>query len=413
MIYDVAVIGAGASGIIAALEAAKNNNKVIIIDKNPKSGKKLYATGNGKCNVGNLNTNFSDYFSDEKELECFMTNYIIRNPHGFLIDYFSELGMFIYNKNNYLYPISNQASSVMWCLNDALEKHSITRSYSNEITSVHKSNCLFKLLGLNGLIEARNVILATGGESYKTLGGSDKGFYLAKKLNLKIMTTYPALVPLVVKDSDFNSIAGVRSKAKVKLYINSLKKEPIAEEEGELQVTDYGVSGIMIFNISGQCVKALNDNLKVYLSVSLIDENLYRNIYKEISIDKTKFNNRTINGFLNLFINDKLVNYILNKLGYSKKLFSELSFEEINDILVCFMNWQFEIVGSKGFEMAQVTGGGVLLSEINSKTFETKNIPGLYVVGEALNVYGKCGGYNLMWAFYSGYTAGRFIREKG
>lgn len=403
LMYDLCIIGGGAAGMAAAIAAAKNNKKVILIEKNNKLGKKLYATGNGRCNITNTYFDLDKvYNSSYEDKNAFLEAAIGKNANHNVEAFFHEIGVRTRNLGNYIYPYSLQASSVVWAMIDCLEKYGVKTLLKAEITDITPSDAAFTVIGENQRIMAKNVILANGGKSYSSLGGSSSGYALAKKLGHTLTNIRPALCALGTASAD-TELAGVRVSCNADLYINDAY---IKSEAGELQFTDYGISGIMIFNLSSLCGSALAKNYKVQIKLDFCPDFTKEELMEHFHISSE----RSILGCLNGILNDKLSLSILRSLNISpKQPASAISMSGLHDIISMIKQANYDIDELMDYDKAQVCAGGVPLSEIIPCSCESKLCRGLYIVGELLDVDGLCGGYNLTFAIKTGLTAGGSI----
>ncbi|MBD5096207.1 MAG: aminoacetone oxidase family FAD-binding enzyme [Lachnospiraceae bacterium] len=405
--YDVCVIGGGAAGMSAAIAAARTGSNVIILEKNNKLGRKLYATGNGRCNLSNTYINLEKvYFSCDVHYAEFLSSVLGDAPSYDISEFMESMGILTYERNGYIYPVSNQASAVVWAMTDELKKCGVTVilkadiqsvAYEKQTESGENSNIIIKLD--TDIIRAKRLIIATGGKSYASLGGGDSGYNIIKELGVKMSELRPALCPFIV-DEDFKDIAGVRANASAWLIVDD---EPKAFETGELQITNYGLSGIMIFNLSSIGGLAISEGKRVTVKVDFLDK--YDKGYIEGCIRKAE--KRTILGALNGFINDRLGGFLLKRTGIDTrtpaKALSDMQIKAVIDEIKSFM---VELKGLKDYEQAQVTAGGIQLSELDKNTMKMKGMEHVYAAGEALDIDGICGGYNLTFAILSGKRAG-------
>ncbi len=409
--YDVCIIGGGAAGISAAVAAARKGADVIILEKNNKLAKKMYATGNGRCNLSNTYMKPDKvYFSESESVREFTTNVLGADSLCELTDFMKSIGIITYDKNGYIYPVSNQASSVVWAMTDELKRLGVHIKLKSEIQSVHIENSKAVVKLNNEIIEAASLIVATGGKSYPSLGGSDRGYDIVKELGIGMTDLRPALCPVIVEE-DFNEVAGIRANATAYLYIcNSSEEIAIAREAGELQFTDYGLSGIMIFNLSSRAGKLLKNGKRVMVKLDFMPQ--YES--EQIQIYIKKIAGRTISGALNGLINDKLGSFILKRQSINRKaLVKELTDNQIKLIADEIKGLKVNIKALKDYEQAQVTAGGIELSEVDAGTMRLKSMVNVYAAGEVLDIDGICGGYNLTFAILSGKKAGENAFCKG
>ncbi|MBR3833570.1 MAG: aminoacetone oxidase family FAD-binding enzyme [Lachnospiraceae bacterium] len=411
--YDLCIIGGGASGLSCAIQAGRLGLKVLLIDKNNKLGKKLYATGNGKCNLTNSNISYEKHYYSSSNNSCiFLTKalenaYNPKEPNQQIIDFVDSLGINTFEDNNYIYPSSAQASSVVWAMLDELKHYNVDILSNTEITSIEGKYPFFIIKAENKAYKASQMVLSCGGAAYKSLGGTYSGYNLAKSMGHNVVSVRPALCGLCVIE-DVTDIAGVRANANICLLNNN---EIICSSKGELQLTKQGLSGICIFEISSWAGKLINQGITPQVNVSFIDDDTYNQL-----IDKIKSNNishRTIIGFLNGYVNDKLAQYVcsINNVDGKKKAM-EISQEVLISLISSLHGMMFNVSELYDMEQAQVTAGGVNIDEINPITMESKLVNGLYITGELLDIDGICGGYNLTFAMLTGIKAGKSIYDK-
>ena len=405
----VIVIGGGASGMVASIYASNNDNEVILIDKNNSFGKKILITGNGKCNYWNKDISSNHYYSFDMDI----LDKIINDRNKLEIEnFFDRLGIVPKIKDNYCYPSSYQATSIQTALIKEMELHGVLVYNNEEVISVLKNGDIFEVVTSNRKFYVDKVILATGSKACPKTGSDGFGYEIAKSFGHEVIEPLPALVQLKLNEKYLKDWAGIRSDVCVSLYENN---KLIKKSVGEIQLTDYGVSGICIFQLS-----------------SLVSRGLYNKYKEEIEINF--FNNLNINNedeFVNYF--DKRNRYVVGR-DISQLLDGILNYKLINLILKLskidrFDNWdnisvdkkrvlgrnltrlRLNVVGTNSFDSAQVCSGGVRLKEINPKTLESLKVKGLYIVGELLDVDGECGGFNLGFAWISGYLAGISVGE--
>lgn len=405
--YDVCVIGAGASGVIAGIAAAKRGKKVLILDKNKKICRKIYSTGNGKCNMTNENFSIAaNYNSESVDYPLFLDKILGKNPKDSVVKLFKEFGIILYNDNSYYYPKSNQASSVVWALQDQINKLKIDVKTKTSVNNIHKLEDKYEIKCLdNKSYYSRKIIIACGGASYSAIGGCFDGYNIAKNIGHKINTVSPALCGVHTKQNT-EEISGVRVKSIAKIRVNE-NTLPVQfnhlEENGELQITADGLSGIMIFNLSSRMNQLLDKKIPFYLEIDLIPNinfNEYRSLWK-LSED------RSIMGFINSLINDKLALYITKILQINpKENLNNLDSKSMLSIYDTLKHLRFDITKLKDLDNGQVCHGGVNIEEINPDTMASIYDNNIYIVGEMLDIDGVCGGYNLTFAFLSGLKAG-------
>lgn len=399
---QVVIIGGGASGLTAAITAARNGKDVTIIEKNNKCGKKLLITGNGKCNFWNQDQNINHYHSSTPDI---LKNFITKERQNTVLNFFDSLGLVPKIKNGYYYPFSNQASSIQNILLQECQKLNIQIINDVNVEEIIKKDC-FIINPNKENIKAKNIILATGSKAAPKTGSDGSGYDLAKKLGHSIIPPLPSLVQLKGNETYFKNWSGIRCDVIANLYIdNTFAKK----ELGEIQLTDYGVSGICIFNLSSKAAIALNNHQKVTLKINFMPftqnpkqylKTLNQNAYK-----------KTISELLEGFLHYKLIDIILKKANIKRNIpLNTLSENELNNLIKTLTEFELKINMTHTLDHAQVCSGGVPLTEINSQTLESLKTKNLYFTGEIIDIDGDCGGYNLGWAWMSGIIAGKNVK---
>lgn len=413
--YDLCIIGGGAAGMSCAIAAGRNGKKVLIIDKNNKLGKKLYATGNGKCNLTNTLFNSKSHYnsSSTDSYDNFIDNalanaYNDNSPNNQLIDFINSIGINIIDDDNYIYPSSAQASSVVWAMIDALKELGVEIRSNTEVLSIEGKYPSYTIKCENEAFTAVQITLANGGLAYKSLGGTNSGYKLAKKLGHNIINTRPSLCGMYVKE-DINQLAGVRANAKISLISSDNTIQ--AKSYGELQFSKEGLSGICIFELSSKVGHLLSKNINPKLNISLLDypsKDSYNRLMNDIDLNRLK--NRSVIGLLNGYVNDKIANYVCTLHNIDGKQFvNNIPNNKLKSLAKSLNSMEFTIDKLYDIEQAQVTAGGVDIKEINPSNMESKLAKGVYIVGELLDIDGICGGYNLTFAMLTGYKAGKSI----
>jgi predicted Rossmann fold flavoprotein len=393
------VLGGGASGMMAAIIAARNNQKVILIERNNMLGKKLLATGNGKCNFSNMFCSSKDYFDKEKFVENSFNIFGVKET----LKFFRELGVLEREEaEGRIYPFSNQATAILDALRFEIESLNMKVMLSTKVNKIAKKNQQFSVLLENGQeILGDRVILSTGGNAGPVYGSTGDGFKFAIELGHIVNKTRPALTKLICRESYFAKLKGVRARGKVTVANNNNDDEH--SDIGEIQFTENGISGICVFNIS-RFVLGPSTIATIDLFPDFTEAELYEILRKRI---KT-IGDRPISMLLNGMINSKITPVLLNEINVDR---STKEVKDIDENLMCkivlkLKNWNLKIAGTSDFMDAQTTVGGIKLEEVNENTLESKITPGLFFAGEILDVDAKCGGYNLQWAWTSGYVAG-------
>ncbi len=392
------IIGGGASGLFAAIWAARRNRKVTVIEHKDKPGKKILATGNGKCNYTNLVQETECYRSDNP---AFAPEVLKSFDVKKTIDFFQEIGVYPHERNGYLYPNSGQASSVLEVLLLEAERLQVKIECGTHVKSINRNLTIFTD---KGEFQADRVLLAAGGMANPALGSDGSGLQLASALGHRIIKPLPALVQLRAKDKYFKTLSGVRTEAEVSLYTG---RKLLAKEKGEILFADYGVSGIPVMQVSRYAAKALSEGKEVFLVLDFFPA-LSKDEIKNILAGRLNRNPReTIEEAFIGFLNKKLAYTALreSKVDVSLTL-GQLREEQLERLALRLKEWKISISETNSFEQAQVTAGGVDTLQIDPSTMESKLVKGLFFAGEIVDVDGTCGGYNLQWAWSSGFAAG-------
>lgn len=398
---NVIIVGGGASGLVAAISAARNGANVTIIEQKDRLGKKILSTGNGRCNLTN----------EYMELECFRgddTSIVssVLEKFGFheTCDFFESLGVILKNRQGYIYPISDQATTILDVLCMEVERLKVNVVLNESITSINRNKMGFAVKAKNNVFHADSVILATGGKAAPVLGSDGSGYGIAKTFGHTISPVVPALVQLQGKGNFFKSISGVRTNATVSIYVDN---ELQGKDTGELQLTNYGISGIPVFQVSRFAAKALYQKKAVKAEIDFLPTMSLEELTSYLEIRKQVHSNKRMGEFFIGMFHGKLIDLFL-KIA---KVDNKTAVNDVTDrqwqILVKLMkNFFVEIEGTNSFEQAQICAGGVRTTEVDPSTLESMLEKGLYLTGELLDVDGICGGYNLQWAWATGYIAG-------
>ena len=404
----IAVIGGGAAGLMAAIAAAKNGTHVTIYEKQNRVGKKILATGNGRCNYTNMNLNMGCYHSNNLKMAEEAMNFFNLNK---TLKFFEDLGIYPYvDESGKVYPNSLQASSVLDVLRYEISRLKVEEVTDFNVTALRKSKDKFSIIG-NDTIIADRVILTTGGKASPQLGSDGKGYELAKSFGHEIIEPSPALIQLKLNGKYFKRITGIRFDGIAKAYVG---EKLIREEEGEILFTDYGISGPPILQLSRKVIEELNKGKRPYLLIDMFPNNSKLQLYDILQDRFNRICYKTIEEGMIGFINKKLISVVLFEAGFDdlNKLCGHLNKKEIFKIIDILKEWKFEVTGHNSWQQAQSTAGGIKLTQVNPKTMESLKVKGLYFAGEILDVDGDCGGFNLQWAWSSGYTAGYYCSIK-
>lgn len=404
----IAIIGGGASGLVSAISFAKalkhrNNVEIVVLERLDRVGKKILATGNGRCNLSNLNTNEKYYHSKNPK---FVKDVLSQFNFKDTIAFFESIGLICrIEEDGRIYPYSNQASSVLDILRMEVQHLGIKEICDFEVNNIKKHKNKFIISSTNNQkYEASKIILSTGGNAQPNLGSNGSGYKLLKSLSHTITDISPSLVQIKSDSKIVKALNGIKVNAEAKIICNN---KVIRKEKGELLFTEYGLSGILILQLSTIIKNFKAQNIKI--SVDIMPE-FEKNNVKEIIQNKiSKENWKSLENFFVGILNKKVGQMILKSAGIyplSRKA-NSLSSSEINKIVETIKDWQFNITGTMSWNNAQVTSGGVNTEEFDSSSLESKKIKNLYVTGELLDVDGDCGGFNLQWAWSTGFIAGK------
>ncbi len=397
MSFELAIIGGGASGLSAAIEAKRESKKtgldlkVTVFEHLNKPAKKILATGNGRCNFCNTDLNEKHYFGDNDLIKN-----VLSSKYNDSIEFFKSMGILPYFENGRVYPRSEQATAVRDALIKTCEILNVKFSTECNIDEIKVKNDKF-LISDN---EFDAVIIATGGNSQKSQGSDGSGYKLLKDSGHKITDISPALTALTVNDKSFKDLKGLRVKGNCALYSG---RKLLKEEYGEIQFTENAVSGIPVLNIS----HFANDRKSLYILLDICNEFSVNDLTKHFKECRYKSPILRTEEILSGLIPQKLSYYIMKKAGIKENtLASKLTDKNIEMLVVTLKQLELKIDGVRDFNYSQVTKGGASASDFNTKTLMSKKQNGLFACGEILNVNGDCGGYNLHFAWTSGRLSG-------
>lgn len=390
--------------MMAAISAARLGAQVTILERNPRVGKKILATGNGRCNYTNINAGIDCYDGENSK---FAYSALATFSPETTIEFFEELG--ISHKVEDLgkvYPMSDQASSILDVFLYELKQSSINVITDAYVDRLVVGNSSFTINLQDGRsFQADRVVVATGGKAMPSSGSDGNGFQLAKSLGHNIIDIFPALVQLMLEGSFFNQINGVKLVGGAQIIHN---EKTVASDRGDILFANYGVSGPPVLQISRRAGQLLNEGKEPVLKLSIIDtmdrDELENLLARRFGMSPNKTALFSLVGL----INKRLIPVVLRQAGIKNlnapaSSLSKLERARIADILT---DWRFKVTGTRGWPSAQVTAGGVNTREINQSTMESRLVEGLYFAGEIIDIDGLCGGFNLQWAWSSAYVAG-------
>lgn len=404
---EIIVVGAGAAGMVAAITAARAGASVLILEHMDTAGKKILATGNGKCNYTNSRQGVEYYYGDDP---AFVLPVLAQFGFEDTLKFFGDLGILPKERRGYYYPASEQAASVREVLLMELKRLKVKIHYNCGIRGIYKEQKHFRFDTKEGEYTSKICLMATGGCASRKTGSDGSGFLYLERFSHHMTDVVPALVGLVGKQPFFKELAGIRTEIRINLYIENKWK---AAEEGELQLTDYGISGIPVFQVSRLAAKALAKGEKVHamlnFSPAMENEELTEYLLR-CFCQKEKTAKQALIGTYQ----SKLIPVFLRLAGIEEgQAAAKVDKFRLKKLAEAIQSFRVDIAGTKKFDSAQVTAGGVDTSEIDNETLESKLVPGLFFAGEMIDIDGKCGGYNLQWAWSSGYVAGLHSAKRG
>ncbi len=419
--YDVIILGGGAAGITAAISTKRHHPQlsVLIVDQTFALGRKILVSGAGRCNITNGNLAKDDwrkrYYCDTPQL---LDSVFAQFGYNEIIAYFEDLGIKLYeeqkNNNGKIFPITDSAKNVVALLIDELQRLGVVISIESSCTKVTKSNSLFQLQinkeNRHRLFTSKYLICATGGKTYPALGSDGSGYDLIKDLGHAILSPVPAAGPLISKDRICHELQGVKTNVSASLIIDGkIQKSGI----DDLLFTQYGVSGSLIFNFSRHVSTKFNrgeSGTKIFVVVDFLPTITRLELSKYLQKQWDKRPGQTVVNSLLGILNAKIASVLCRQGGINPvKQVKDINQDVQKAIIEKIKAYKIEIVGTKGWNESEFTAGGVRAAEINPKTLASYLVQGLYLCGEVINVDGDVGGFNLSWAWASGYLAGKLI----
>ena len=404
--YDVIIIGAGASGLVSAIVSARRGKKVLILEKNNKIGKKLLATGNGKCNITNQRIISDRFYSNNP---AFISKVLDGYNYQSVKQFFKSIGLeFVEGKEGKVFPMSLQASSVVSLLEAECEQLFVEIRCDINVNNVKKIENGYEVIHMGNSEKSASLIIATGHLSAPQLGGVDTGVTFAKKLGHTVIKSSPTLVQLTSPVNNLNQMAGVKVESRVSL---KLKNSKVIHTQGDVLFTSYGISGLAILDISRFVIQEVIHTPIVTLEIDLMPKMSSEQLFALMKKSLVKKSKKSIEIWMQGFINKKLILPILEPLKLEKETVGSIlsNIEKLELIVKKIKYFKFKIDGSRGYKGAEVATGGVDTREINPQTMESKKHKGLYFTGEVLDVDGDRGGFNLHFAWVCGIRAGEGV----
>lgn len=405
----VLIIGGGAAGMMAAIAAAYNGNEVHIFEKNEKNGKKLFITGKGRCNITNASDIENHFANIMRNSKFLYSAYHCLDSYGVCTMIESAGVETKIERGNRVFPLSDKSSDVIYALNKMMRDIGVNIHLKSEIVSVSKENENIILKEKNGKKHIGDAcIIATGGISYPVTGSTGDGYKFAEKIGHTITERYPSLVPFNIKEEFCKELQGLSLK-NVELKIQDETGKQYYSEMGEMLFTHFGISGPLVLSASGHISDKLKEHqfiAKIDLKPALSNEALDKRILKDFEENI----NRNFNNSLDKLLPKKLIPVIVELSGINQyKKVHEITKEERENLVKLIKELKMSISGTRGYNEAIITKGGVSVKDINPKTMESKIVPGIYFAGEVLDIDALTGGYNLQVAWSTGYLAGSSI----
>lgn len=404
---EIVIIGGGASGIMAAIEAVKSGKEVVVVDRKERVLKKVLVTGNGRCNLTNVNAKINNYFStgsNIKKIENILNDFQPKDTMNF----FESLGVVCNEEaRGKVFPLSGQAGSVIDALRFEAERVGVKFLLDFYVKKIEKKGFQFIIYSEDKrIITSNRVLLSAGGKSYPELGSNGSGFELAREFGHTITPLFPSIVQFKTEEYQVKGLKGIKLDTKVTAYGDNKK---ICTYDGELLFTDYGVSGNVIFNISF----VFPIHKKVELEVDFLPKFSYDELLEKLKDRRDILGHLTMEHYFNGMINKKLGQFLSKASGIEKlsKEINSLTDNELRKLCDVLKKYKLNVLDTTGYKNAQVTAGGIKLEEVNMETLESEKVKGLYFSGEILDIYGECGGFNFQWAWASGKKAGENISK--
>jgi len=395
------VVGAGASGLIAAITSARVGQNVTLLEQNNKIGKKILVSGNGKCNIGNKYINTNRFHSqDPGFIEEILEGYNFEVVEKF----FTSIGLeLVEAKEGKMFPMSLQASSVVELLEYEAKRVGVQIICDCTVTSINKEGDTFTLETTQGNKTCKKLLIASGSPAAPQLGGSNSGYAFATKMGHSLIPRHPSLVQLCSEETWVKACAGVKVAGLVQLYANG---EYITEKKGDLLFTNYGISGLAILDLSREVSTRLANFDYCELNLDLIPELSKEKLINLLLNRIQKESEKPIDLWLQGMMNKKLINIILEQSKCKVKVEKDLNRKEVGKLVYTIKNLKLSINDTKGFKGAEVATGGINTTEVSPQNMESKLVPNLFFAGEILDVDGDRGGFNFHFAWVCGLRAG-------
>ena len=404
-IYDVAVIGGGASGLMCACQCARAGKQVVVLEKSAQVGRKILVSGNGRCNLTNAFVSAKDYHGDVELVKSVLAKF----PFEKCLSFFHDLGVLTVQENaGRIFPLSGKSTAVVEALRLACQEKGVTFVLNSETRHIRKQKEQFILTQSDeSKVYARRCVLACGSCAYPQSGAGQSGYELARSLGHHILTPRQALCAVNVKEKAVSRLQGIRVQAKVSARQAGAL---LAQSEGEVLFTAYGLSGPGILNVSSAAGEALHKG-PVQIELDVLPQVADKVDFLQARIKQ--FGTRTPKAFFAGMLHENIANLLIDFMGLRKNVaVSQWTENTLRTVAHTLEAWPFTILSLRPWTEAVVAAGGVNCSEINYNTMESRCCPGVYILGELLDVDGRSGGFNLHFAWGCGYVAARAIAEE-
>lgn len=399
----IAIIGGGAAGLMAALFASRAGADVTVYEHNSGVGKKILASGNGRCNIINTTASADDYAGSDPSFVAYALKQL---SFGYFETFCRSIGLLLdVKEDGRCYPLSNEAKSVLLALTRAVSDAGAKILTDTNVTALSKKENGFIVQTDRENKSYDKVLIATGSEAAPQLGATGDGYSFARAFGHEILPTYPSLVQLHLNSKIPAKMAGIKTVAEVSLFIDGKQREKI---QGDILFAAYGISGLAILDISQKASYALMNRQRVALSINLLPR--YERQELSAILDKlfASVPRYPVDTVLSGLIPAKTAHCLLDDAAVPPAMpVSALSQKEIKKLVHLIQEWKFDVIDTHGFKHAEVSGGGVATAQVNNKTMESKLVQGLYFAGEVLDIVGKRGGFNFHFAWASGMIAGK------
>lgn len=404
--YDVCIIGGGASGIAAGIFLGRKGIKTVVLERNDRILKKVLATGNGRCNFTNMELSHHNYYGDNRDFVKVPLNIFSQYD---TMDFFETIGIYSAVEKGRVYPLNFQASSVVDMLRFECERVGLEIITGFDVEEIKKSRDTFIVKSGDNTIKSKICIIAAGGKSSPGLGSNGSGYSLLSKFGHSITKLTPALVRLKTEKNTIKGMNGIKIYAGIDVLDKNGNELGVYKED-EFLFTKDGISGTACFELS----YLLHFYNELIFKVDLLTTKIHDELEKILLEKQTNMPNITCENFLNGILNKRLGILVCKIAGIEKMNMKskDITHKQIKDIAELIKDYRIKVIGTDSYKDSQATAGGISTSEVNNKTFESKKVDNLYITGEVLDVLGDCGGYNLQWAWTSGYCAAKDIISK-